>query len=496
MIIRKGTVIVYLLGIFIFSSCQKMLDVTPEHLVEDKNFFRNVNDARAATMGNYALLRAALAHEKAYWTHGEIRGGDFAVEQRPDLMAVLQNNLLASYSAMEEWSDWRRLYAVVNHATLCIERLPEVKAQDIRYSEKQLRVDIAQARVVRAFAYFYMVRIWGDVPLITATNSENFELRSRTPKEAVLDFVISEAVGAATELPWLFAASQPEQPEDIYNGNGVNFWRSGLATKGVAYDIVAHAYAWRGDYLKAYEYCSIIQNNMGLSQYKPTSTDLLTSVSSSGTFSGRDNNVIWALSFRFDNQEYSRAGCIEDWTLRLPLVPKSYAEIYVPKDTILSVFNEEKDQRAVSYFANINDGQPIFSKINKIDNSVKGPVFPVYASAIVLFRLEELYLLTAEAAMHIGLPGQAVENLNKVRSSRGLPDFEIGDGDILETVFKERRRELMGEGWHWYDLIQFKKVPDYTRITADQVAAGAIYWPVAAGALQQNPQLTQNNYWK
>ncbi|MCH5719343.1 RagB/SusD family nutrient uptake outer membrane protein [Niabella hibiscisoli] len=70
---------------------------------------------------------------------------------------------------MEEWKSWRRFYAVIAQANLCIENLPKILEKDIRYNQQNLKVDVASARFLRALAYFYIVRIWGDAPLITTS---------------------------------------------------------------------------------------------------------------------------------------------------------------------------------------------------------------------------------------------------------------------------------------------------------------------------------------
>ena len=142
------------------SACSDFLESESHHTLPDEHSWNTLEDARAGLMGMYGLMRAALADNNTHWACGELRNGDFTAYGRADLDAIIHNDLNRNIPMIDEISDWRRFYAVVNAASVFIENVGNVLGQDKAYSEQTLKWDVAQAHALRGLAYFYMVRIW------------------------------------------------------------------------------------------------------------------------------------------------------------------------------------------------------------------------------------------------------------------------------------------------------------------------------------------------
>ena len=162
-------------------------------------------------------------------------------------------------------------------------------------------------------------------------------------------------------------------------------------------------------------------------------------------------------------------GHFEDLTLAEPFIARESPEVYVPKDSILFIFDYPYDLRfgldtisevyRSNYFTNFNSTLPIFSKIKVIRDGVSEGNYNIFSSAITFTRLEEISLLRAEALAALGRESDAVLYLNEVRTQRGLPLFRIDSGrDLIDEIFMERRRELMGEGWRFYDAVRYQRL--------------------------------------
>lgn len=491
------------LGMFLVPSCKNTLDVTPANLVPVQNMWKVKNDARAAVFATYGLLRAALANENAYLAYGELRAGDFKSVSRTDLQAVTGNNLQVGTKEMEEWKSWRRFYAVIAQANLCIENLEKVGTNDFRYTPDILRLDIAHVRFLRSLAYFYLARIWGDVPLITQSpKGDVITGLKREAQRKVLDFAKQDALAALNDLPWRYDGSFPEQ-RGSYWEQSASHWQGNIASKGAACELVAHISACTGNYLDTEKYSKLAIDNKGLAAFNSVTITTLTATDG-GTFSGKAANVIFALPFNKDYQESSASGHIEDWTLSSPYISRQLPDMYVPNDSILQIFSERSDQRfnigeggaaTGTYFTGFGSPVPQFSKVRQLVTTGADPL-KSFQSAIVIFRYEELVLLRAEALLFLGSGQQAIQLLNSVRTARGLAEFKSTDGPLADAILAERRRELLGEGWRWFDLIRFEKIPGYTGITDADINNGALYWPLSKDVLAGNTSLIQNKFWQ
>lgn len=507
--VAKTLLLICLCGMA-FAGCRKLLDIDSSHAVAEKNMWNSHEDTRSALIGVYGLMRAALANNNAFWMYGELRNGDFASVQRQDIDAVIKNNLHAPLDMLNDLSNWRRFYAVVNAANLFLEHVADVKERDPRYSEQNMQVDIAQIRCLRAFAYFNMVRVWGDVPLITTSHDGEFENKPRDKQVAVLAFIEKELQAAADYLPYNYSAEDPQQ-QGLYYNEGGDKWNGVLMRKLSAYAIMAHVAAWQAKYSYVAAYTKFVLDNAGKGSISFVPTNKFTQ--SNGFFSGRSgnnfiSNHMIAFDFEFANGDASYSGHLEELTLAAPLVSKSQPEIYVPKDTILGLFDQNVDDRfsldsirgeptSDNYFTSFDSHTPIFSKVKVIqDGGTSDPDFRIFGSAIIFTRLEDMALLRAEALAVLGDQTGAGDLLNQVRDLRKLNHYDaIKEGDLIAAIFRERRKELMGEGWRWFDLIRYNKLKRNDASFNKLIDEGGIYWPVAESLLSQNQSLTQNPYW-
>ncbi|MNT57679.1 SusD family protein [compost metagenome] len=123
---------------------------------------------------------------------------------------------------------------------------------------------------------------------------------------------------------------------------------------------------------------------------------------------------------------------------------------------------------------------------------------------MVFSRMEEITLLRAEALAVLGQRSEALNALNRACALRGF-SFTSDVPDLVAAIFQERRRELMGEGWRWYDIVRYNRIKNPQTVFATKgaksmtfkefEAAGGIYWPVSQDVINANSSITQNPYW-
>ena len=499
-----------------------MVEIDPYHAASEEQQWNKIEDARSGLMGIYGLTRAALVEHNGHWLNGDVRGGDFTVRKgaynESQLRAIRANQLTKPFSMLEKFANWRRFYAAINAATVYIERAPSIVSRDRSYSEENMELDVAQARALRAFNYFYMARIWGDVPLITQSfDNGSFPEFSKTDAQTVLNYAKSELLSVLPVLPFEFGTES-----NLYYGRVPETWRGSLFNKIWAYACLAHIAAWQGNYADVETYTKFILDNRNEIGADFTSIENLVIPTTAGLFSSeldaslRGSKII---AFNFPAMsnmrlvENTQTGHLEQLTLAYPFIQKPYPDIYVSKDSLYSIFRDIDDLRfgidtatmlrQPYYVHNMNADIPVFSKIKVVQNgSNTDGDFAVFGSALVFSRLEEISLLRAEALVALNRGAEAIVPYNEIRLTRGLTaqsylkDFGEDDARLLNAIFDERRKELMGEGWRWYDMIRRQKLLRDDPALLNLIENGGIYWPVATDVLKANSSVTQNSYWR
>jgi hypothetical protein len=350
-----------------------------------------------------------------------------------------------------------------------------------------------------------MVRVWGDVPLITASHDGSFEMKGRTEQSKVLAFAESELIAAAKDLPYQYGVEGDDLLPGLYYGYDFVRWRGALFTKISAYAALAHIAAWQSHYIDASVYTDFVMTNYTKANVGYSNITELTA--SDGIFNGQSYNQIIAFGFNDIYGESTVNGHIEQFTLAAPLISRETPDLYVSKDTITSAFRDLTDQRfgldtisglpRTNYFVNYSSAIPVFSKIKVLRGGSTNGNFAVYSSSIIFTRLEEIALLRAEALAVLGQRIDAFNLLNIIKKSRG--GSAVSDGpatDLIKEIFAERRRELMGEGWRWYDQIRYNKIQNNNPAFLNLINQKGIYWPIAKEVLNANSKLVQNSYWK
>ncbi|WP_315824602.1 RagB/SusD family nutrient uptake outer membrane protein [Paraflavitalea speifideaquila] len=326
--------------------------------------------------------------------------------------------------------------------------------------------------------------MWGDVPLLTKSyDNGSFKTFGRSSQQDVLGFAVKEIEEAAPLLPYVYGNGDPVLPGLIYHTKTYDQWRNMLINKVSAYAILAHITALQGNYYATAGYTDFVMQNYNKIAINYLSVADLTG--KTGIFNelagdlANDQNQFISFNFIKGMGESSVSGHIEQLTLAYPLVSKQLPDIYITNDSLASMFptSNGQDLRFGTDTSSVDQGTPtlyrnayitsygeeipIFSKIKSINGGIAGEQqFNVFTSAILFTRLEEISLLRAEALAVLGHEDDAAMLLNNIRSRRGVKAFDpaVPGADLVKEIFEERRRELVGEGWRWYDLVRYHKI--------------------------------------
>ncbi|MBK1440892.1 RagB/SusD family nutrient uptake outer membrane protein [Parapedobacter sp. ISTM3] len=442
----------------VMASCaDTLLDKEPISNFSAQGFYKNTSDAQAGVYGIYNAFQSAFRLNFALW--GEGRADAVGSNAVGDPAALRQNTLTPIINSAR----WDNLYTVISRANYAIKYIPQVFGGADSPLRNQL---LGQAYALRAIAYFYAVRVWGDVPLILEPyESIDQELFVRkTDREAVLDQIEEDLTFASVNC----AASYGGERDRV------------LITRGGADAFLTHVYMWRKDYANAIAAAERVMDNplYSLVTMGDWTNVFAIGLSSESIFEVGYNEVqtnslriLYALgsdSYYFPSERFMNS--FEEGDLRRPRI---YDITAVQPRMVWKFFGE-----------GFNDESP--------DPS---------ANNIVLVRLADIMLLKAEAHARSGQPEEALPLLNEIRERAGLASLDQATaeslyGDIESAILHERSIELSFEGHRWFDLVRTGRAIEIMQPINGLRDEANILWPIHEEAINRNPNLEQNEFYR
>ena len=441
------------------------LDINDLNKGEEETFFEDRESAEMAVSGAYVLARRAVLENASWAMYSDIRSGLLKLNG-PEAEDFNYQQLNSNQALLSQLRDWGRFYKAITQCNVVIEKIPEIREFITADEKKQF---VAEAKFLRALLYFNMVRIWGDVPLVT--NTEQIDAMPKKAAADVLTTAVDDLNSALNDLPPVYQTPSGEEDKVTTRFR---------AAKGACYTLLAHIYAWQGIYASTLE---AVNNVVGLAQYELHAGGFIQNV-----FTGNSNENIFGFSAYQgvnDDFEFSESDAdIFDQDIYyngkiLPRVqPLSYAAI--------NAMYSGSDVRRSKYFSIDDVAETV--EYRKVASS------SIISSAFL--RYSDVLLLGAEATMESD-PAIAQGFLNQVRNRAGLADYDpLEDGELINAVLAERRRELYGEGQDFFDLVRFGKVSEkVANISPADIRDGIIQWPVSLEAFSNNALMTQNPFW-
>jgi hypothetical protein len=384
-------------------------------------------------------------------------------------------NTLSTVTAGSEY--WSPAYANIFTCNSAIEGLNGSAALTPAVKQQLL----GEAKFMRAFFYFYLVNLYGDVPLIVSTDYKVNAALGRTPRAQVYQQIIDDLKEAQGLLSsdYLDATLLKVTSERV------------RPTKWAATALLARTYLYNGDYANAEAQASIIINNSPA--YKL--------VSLNSTFGKNSNEAIWQL-------QPVTTGTItntqDGYYFTVPAAgPNSTLvngnPVYL-NTRLLNSFEANDKRRTIGNWVNsvtVNGTTYYYPYKYKVSTGTS------VSEYLMVLRVGEQLLIRAEARAQqnkITGPGSAEPDIDSIRVRAGLLGVTANTKDaMLAAIYHERQVELFTEWGHrWLDLKRTNAVDTVMGVVTPQ--KGGITWstnqqlyPLPAGDLQKNPNLAQNN---
>jgi hypothetical protein len=371
---------------------------------------------------------------------------------------------------------WQDAYKTIYGANSVIEGVAASKTGTLTDSvRKELT---AEAKFVRAFCYFYLVNLFGDVPVALTVDFNKTRNMARTPSKQVYQQIILDLKDAQAALPADYSAAGAAMERTVPN-------------RWAATALLARAYLYSGDYANAETQATAVIDHSALYGLE---TDL------NNVFLANSREAIWQLKQTTDEPLIKNATTEAYAILPNPL-STGLAHYYL-SDQLLNAF-EVGDLRRIAWVSSTDftaPGAPPVTlhypykyKIGGADASNAPP-----AEYYMVLRLAEVFLIRAEARAHGAGASAAVEDLNAIRARAGLAALpnSLDQTQAQAAVAQERRIELFAEWGHrWLDLKRTGKASSIlSSIPLKQPWAGdyQLLYPIPPNDIRADHFLVQN----
>lgn len=448
---------IILIAVFFLSaaSCKKFVDIpaTPTQILNYK-VFEDDGTASKALTGIYIQMIANgnLFSSGNTTFYAGLSADELYYYSNDSKQEFLKNEIGSGGQNLISVVFWSPAYKYIYTANACIEGL--VASTTLTPSVKSRLT--GEAKFIRAYCYFYLVNLFGDVPLITTTNYELNATMPRTSKAIVYDQIVKDLTDAQNLLEVSYVSKERVRP---------NKW--------AATALLARTYLYKQDWANAIAQSSMIISS-GMYALEP---DL------NNVFLKGSNETIFQLQPGTNN--------INTWEGSVILPPSNtVTPTYLLTNTLLNSFESGDLRRADWVQSRIFAGQTIFYPFKyKIQSGT--PVKEYY----IYLRLAEQYLIRAEANAQQNDSTGSQADLNAVRNRAGLSNTSANDkASLLLAIEHERQIEFLAEWGHrWFDLIRTNRA---------NIVLGALkpttwqqtdtLWPIPSGQINLNSALTQN----
>ncbi|MFK7972782.1 MAG: RagB/SusD family nutrient uptake outer membrane protein [Bacteroidia bacterium] len=425
-----------------------------------------------------------------------------------DQFTLSTSNPLILNISNPERSFWPRLYQVVRGANETLRELDQLEEQAPGVKEEIA----ARARFIRGFAYYHLVRLFGDIPYLDETTTTgDASVAERTPVATVYENIIEDFEYAKV---WL--------PDSRTN--------RALPGKAAAGAFLASAYLTRGEYQRAYDEATNVINNAGMYNLalEPDYRNIFHAENTD--FSLEPIFVIDFEGTNVNDESRDYLAAFTGFFGQATYYPSGGWSVMVPAQAVYDTWPDGDYRKEVNFDdeALDNNGNTIpYTEFSSLDGrNTNRPHISKYTamagdlpqantsgrdshSNYQLMRFGEVFLIAAEAAIEIGRTGEADQWINKLRErarngdGSGAPSAVPADisGATIDDVLEERRLELAFEQKRWYDIVR-RQMGDEVfgpngfetelRGTQNFNPARDYLLPIPPLEITNNPNLTQN----
>lgn len=425
--------------LLVMPSCKDdFIELVPVSTVSTDALYKTDRDFQDAVTGIYGVYQTQYLN---MWLFADMRGDDSWDELVKGTAAAMDLFTINNDDGVIR-STWRNYYNIINRANMLLFMIKDADPTVVKNKDRH----IGEAKFLRALAYFDMVRIFGDVPMVTEPVSIEDSYQSKRIAVSTIynEVIVPDLLDAETKL----AAS--------YSGANM-----GRATAGAAKSLLGKVYLTLGDFANA---------ESKLQEVTTMGYALLDNYNDLFDYTKDEHHSEYIFDIEYEEGIGEGSNFTNNFMPKNPGLAAFYKvtgggnDANNPPASLFALFSaddERKDVTAANGHIDENGNFVLLvPSANASSTFTKKYMVPVVVSGDSkanwkVLRYADVLLMYAEALNENGKTAEALDILNIVRDRAGVPGYTgLNQSDTREMIYLERRLELAFEGHRWFDLLR------------------------------------------
>ncbi|HZG23889.1 MAG TPA: RagB/SusD family nutrient uptake outer membrane protein [Chitinophagaceae bacterium] len=461
------------------SCSKKFIELPPESTVTIDILYKTDKDFQDAVNGCYNILQIQYQN---YWVFGDLPGEDIEEDIPNHFDHIAFEQFTVNDRQVILASTWRNYYNLINRANSVLAAVEKADPAVVKNKDRHT----GEAKFLRALAYFDLVRIFGDVPMLTTniTVEEAYKQGREKLSRIYDEVIIKDLLDADGKLPVKYT--------------GVDV---GRATRGAAKSLLGKVYLTRKDFVNA---------EAKLKEVTSLGYSLLPNFRDLWNYALNEHHSEYIFDVEYEE------GIGEGSTFTHTFVPAwtTLTDFYgikggtppsdgAPSAALYASFDQRDLRRNISVLYGITVNG-VFMPIPTTSIQASKSYTLKYITPVAsnndsranwkVIRYADVLLMYAEALNENGKTPEALTYLNMVQARAGLPGFSnLSQAETREKIYLERRLELTLEGQRWFDLVRTGRA--YTTLQSRGMKPHMTIFPIPLTQIQiiNNPAIFPQN---
>ncbi|WP_338876988.1 RagB/SusD family nutrient uptake outer membrane protein [Spirosoma sp. SC4-14] len=474
----KKNLLALLLFTATLTSCQDFLNLKPEYQISDQSFYQNQNDFETALVGVYSTLRGLYSTSNILYLT-ELTTDNTEIQwssPSADEMQMDQNAITATNAYVR--SVWSVCLYTISQSTTILNRIDAVNFDQA--SKDRIK---GEAQFLRAFSYFYLVRLFGNVPIANQTFTSPAQVAAADltlkSSEEAYQLILSDLTSAETLLPTALNTTKTRVSQMTAKTllGKVYLTRKNydLAAAKLKEVIDSKQYSLLADYKTL-----VTNGNINLTE-TVLEVDYLSGQSLGNNYSALFTPAITSMAI-FPNNLQGAGRIVPTLDLINSYEPGDARKAISVNDSVTLIGGKKSYSRYGLKFVD-------FKATDLSDGSV----------TFTILRFADVLLMYAEVLNEQGKTSEALPYLNQIRQRAKLAALSaLSQTDMRLALERERRIEFLYEGHRWFDLVRTGRAQTVLNAHfASQklnfsVQEFELLFPIPQTEIDLNPALKQN----